>query len=1116
MGKTIELYGFPNYVKTADVKIFVENYTGKGSIAVMKLRHGKGRARRAFAIIQFITEDSATHMVSMALSRGLRYGTAYLKAREMESDIDRKLRMDLPGLEGVKLYFGCQISKGGFSVLETIPDSSLNFGSGKRKVELNFLYNLVQYKLELSYENIWKVELLRPRNKTARYLLVQLLGAPRIFECDVHTSADVSDSVFDKSSYNYKKYILDEEWTRTIDFTKDSCIGQSSAICLEFPSGQNLPNFKDIFAYYEQSERQYTLHPGVPFSQNWGLVPIVAPQGVEIPFDILFKVNSLVQHVCLAGRALNDDFYHWVDPRTMPLDFIKNALEKMYYSKEFCYDPTKWFTDQYKRYLKSNSKNCPRWPAMSLDKGLVYVRRVQITPCKVYFCGPEVNVSNRVLRHFHEHLDNFIRVSFVDEELDKLFSTELSSRAQNKKTDLYTRILDILKNGIVIGDKKFEFLAFSSSQLRENSLWMFAPTGKYTAASIRSWMGNFSKIRNVAKYAARLGQSFGSSTETLSVPRNEIEIIPDVSRTSDGNEYVFSDGIGKISLKFARSVARKCGYHGTPSAFQIRYGGYKGVVAVDPTSRFKLSLRNSMRKYDSDNTKLDVLGRSKFQPCYLNRQLITLLSTLGINDGVFEKKQREAMYQLDTILKDSLKAQEVLDLMPAGEITNVLKKLLICGYKPSEEPFLSMMLQIFRASKLSDLRLKSKIFIPKGRAMMGCLDETSTLEYGQVFVQISNNGLRDRSDDSLPYNLPKKYPITGKVVVTKNPCLHPGDVRVLEAVDVPDLHHMVDCVVFPQKGPRPHPNECSGSDLDGDIYFVCWDPELIPFRQTEPMDYTPFSTVELDHDVTIAEVEEYFTNYMVNDSLGIIANAHTVFADRQPEKAMSAECLKLAKLFSTAVDFPKTGVPAVIPRALYVKEYPDFMEKSNRETYISPNIIGKLYREVMETISSSDGGYVSSFTQEVARRSYDFNMEVDGFMDYVDDAFYYKTNYDYKLGNLMDYYGIKTEAEILSGNIIKLSKSFNKRRDAEAVNQAMTSLRKDARSWFNEGRNGVDSRNGDDKYAKASAWYHVTYHPSYWGRYNQGMGRDHYLSFPWCVFPQLLQIKKKVSNRRYS
>jgi hypothetical protein len=50
---------------------------------------------------------------------------------------------------------------------------------------------------------------------------------------------------------------------------------------------------------------------------------------------------------------------------------------------------------------------------------------------------------------------------------------------------------------------------------------------------------------------------------------------------------------------------------------------------------------------------------------------------------------------------------------------------------------------------------------------------------------------------------------------------------------------------------RPHPNECSGSDLDGDIYFVCWDSELIPPRTIEPMEYDSAQPIVLDHDVEI-------------------------------------------------------------------------------------------------------------------------------------------------------------------------------------------------------------------------------------------------------------------------
>ena len=50
---------------------------------------------------------------------------------------------------------------------------------------------------------------------------------------------------------------------------------------------------------------------------------------------------------------------------------------------------------------------------------------------------------------------------------------------------------------------------------------------------------------------------------------------------------------------------------------------------------------------------------------------------------------------------------------------------------------------------------------------------------------------------------------------------------------------------------RPHPNECSGSALDGDIYFVSWDQPLIPIRMVAPMDYTPAPSDTLDHKVKI-------------------------------------------------------------------------------------------------------------------------------------------------------------------------------------------------------------------------------------------------------------------------
>jgi len=52
--------------------------------------------------------------------------------------------------------------------------------------------------------------------------------------------------------------------------------------------------------------------------------------------------------------------------------------------------------------------------------------------------------------------------------------------------------------------------------------------------------------------------------------------------------------------------------------------------------------------------------------------------------------------------------------------------------------------------------------------------------------------------------------ITGDVLVTKNPCTHPGDIRKLKAVSLSDdpdkykpLSYLTNVVVFPIKGQRP-------------------------------------------------------------------------------------------------------------------------------------------------------------------------------------------------------------------------------------------------------------------------------------------------------------------------
>ncbi|XP_006647856.1 probable RNA-dependent RNA polymerase 1 [Oryza brachyantha] len=1092
VGKTLQVSGFSLHDTAEYVKDLLERIVGSGNVYALKLRHPKNitATSRAFAIVQFQSEEHGS-LVKIAAQRNiLRSGRYYLKVHPSDRDIVPRPRVSMFKLEDATLHIGCLLRERVLSALWSRTKVSVEFGFNLKKIyfHLQLPSGSTEFKLELSYESIWEIELHRPPRSQTKFLLIQVEAAPKIYEPTPRRSG----VMFEDPSFNYFRDSTDDQWTRTTDFTASSCIGQSYILCLEVPCCRDLPNFREYFFYYKEYNHDFECQRGGhPYSNDTRFVPIVKSPGY-VPYEILFKINHLVQNGSLSGPTVDGSFFRMVNPAFFPIDHIKRALEMMSYLKKTCLNPTSWLSEQYSKLRRSRYVQAS--PSILLDDGLVYVYRVQVTPAKVYFYGPEINVSNRVVRNFSADIENFLRISFVDEDCGKLRATDLSPRSLGpdaKKTALHNRVLSVLSNGITIGDKNFEFLAFSSSQLRDNSAWMFASRQGLTASGIRKWMGDFRNIRNVAKYAARLGQSFSSSTETLKVYKHEVEEISDIT---NGTKHVFSDGIGKISSAFAIEVAMKCNLKRfAPSAFQIRYGGYKGVVAVDPTSCWKLSLRKSMLKFQSDNTTVDVLAYSKYQPGFLNRQLITLLSTLGVRDSVFELKQKEAVNQLNRMVTEPQAAIEAIELMPMGEITNAVKEMLLCGYKPDDEPYLSMLLQTFRASKLLELKTKSRIFIPKGRAMMGCLDETRTLKYEQVFIQATSSA-----------NDNDKFIVTGKVVIAKNPCLHPGDIRILQAVDLPVLHHMVNCVVFPQQGPRPHPNECSGSDLDGDIYFVSWDSTLIPPRMVAPMDYTPAPTETLDHDVTIEEVEEYFTNYIVNESLGIIANAHVVFADKEDLKAESSPCIELAKLFSIAVDFPKTGVPAQIRPELHVKEYPDFMEKLDKATYESKGVIGKLYREIKKHTP-----HIKHFTIDVARRSYDTDLIVDGYEDYITEAMALKEEYDFKLCNLMDHYGIKSEAEIISGCILKMAKNFTKNSDADAVRLAVRSLRKEARSWFSEMSSDDNGYDYDASEAKASAWYHVTYHPEYWGCYNEGYERPHLISFPWCMYEKLLRIKQR-------
>lgn len=639
----------------------------------------------------------------------------------------------------------------------------------------------------------------------------QLRYGPRIYQKMAGPNVAAK---FKDDRYRFCKENFEFMWVRTTDFSTLKSIGHSTSFFWEIVEESFDSDVFRSFPLYRENLKDLSLEDGEKFCSPTETVPLVKCRlDSKLPYESLFQLNSLVHTQKISLASVNDeliDLLASLDAETKAVIFQK--LHKM---NSTCYEPLKYVRTQLHVLSIKKKSVLPSQQKRLVDNNIMSCHRALITPSKIYCLGPELETSNHVVKHFAAYASDFMRITFVEEDWSKLPNNAISITLKKGmfsrplRTEIYKRVLNILRDGILIGSKRFEFLAFSASQLRSNSVWLFASNDKVKAADIREWMGSFNNIRSVSKCAARMGQLFSSSRQTFEMAPQDVDLIPDIEITSDGIDYCFSDGIGKISQSFARQLAEKLKLdeNRIPSAFQIRYGGYKGVIAVDRHSFKKLSLRKSMLKFESKNRMLCVTKWSESMPCFLNREIISLLSTLGIKDEALLALQEDQLQLLGKMLTDKEAALDVLESLNGADSNSILVKMLHRFYEPNSEPYLSMMLKAHYTYQLSDLKSRCRIFVPKGRVLIGCLDETGLLNYGQVFVRITVAKTKEKFGDENLRNVDgddSTRIIVGKVVVTKNPCLHPGDIRVLDAVYSEELEEkgLRDCLVFPQKGHR--------------------------------------------------------------------------------------------------------------------------------------------------------------------------------------------------------------------------------------------------------------------------------------------------------------------------
>lgn len=473
---------------------------------------------------------------------------------------------------------------------------------------------------------------------------------------------------------------------------------------------------------------------------------------------------------------------------------------------------------------------------------------VIITPSRMLLSGPFPEKYNRVMRKYASHTSSFLRVGFTDEERLQY----RMDRAVDSRRFVRERFGHFLSHGFSLAGRRFDFLAWSQSGLKQHAVWFvreFQMSNEaVTVDSIISGLGVFRGTPYdprlpycPARLGARRAQAFTTTDAAVEIEAEEIVIEADIE-DPEGRRS-FTDGAGLISEELMAAIweelqkksRRYRRTHTMPDVIQHRFQGSKGTSTVDRLLPGRvLVIRPSMIKFEAPDSRMVEVAAAftRAGPFRLNRPLIMLLEGLQIQGGYqILKKLQDAVIQETKDAANSLSTAAKL-LEPHGlgtgfKVSSAFSNLAKLGLESIPDPFFHRVLNAAIFHILRDLKYHARIPVPGGYTLVGVADPYGYLEEGQVFACVTP------SDNSEPIYL------EGKMIISRSPTIHPGDVQVVQAIGRPpegspyDIHPIRNALVFPTKGMpfslsrvtrvaqsllvgvRPLASALGGGDLDG-------------------------------------------------------------------------------------------------------------------------------------------------------------------------------------------------------------------------------------------------------------------------------------------------------------
>ena len=873
----------------------------------------------------------------------------------------------------------------------------------------------------------------------------------------------------------------------------------------------------------DEVEQPMETNADIPIHQNPDYWEIMM-QNCMWQYSIL-KEN---RNVCLPVGTLARMRHELASAGPSDLPSINQTLEALLI--QISKTGTHYFFDwenTFQKELKDNKQNPPTL-IIPCKENYCYKECAIVTPSRTIPLHPILTQCNRLFRKYPD--ERFLNLAFRDES-----QGELNSR-------VLKRVEDALYNGISVDGVEFYFFVCSSSQLRSKRA-IFIQLHDLNKDEInekiekmRNELIGKCDITNETKFLSRLGLFCTTDTPTCEIQKRETECLEDLRAD---NNLLVTDGAGKMKRSLAVNVLKKYGNETvtveTASALQIRLAGLKGVFTIvddDTDPDFKnyphcnILYRKSMKKIEWTHSTLCAVKVGKFSKVCMNIQMLNLLTSLEDPKGLWDPKPRikelheKEMSEFAKIFIDPNRAR--------NELGGYLKKDTLDVFNVLCEPYFLKLLRCVYTYNIRNLISKVHIPIPLsvGCILMGIPDPIGVLEDDEVFITYIDKEK-------------KRNVREGRILIYKNPCLHPGDLLTPTGVDREELHFLHNVIVFPIKGKTSIPACSGGGDLDGDEFAVIWDEAFIPPKDAifPPQNYDEvlseakkelalerksqgldMEEKPVQNDPKILErLTEGYIRIISNDLLGTIAHYHLSICEQRDDGARDDLAIELSQKATLAVDSPKTGIIPKIPNeALAIirdKGFPDFMEKDHLNFFISTKLLGDLYHRAKDVCykTSEWVNILNYFEKRVLKERVPGNFqlslfEIPGYEEFMEDAKSKYHEYSSAFQQIMLAFGIETEAEVVTGLIIKCHPllSADKGKTMSALAASFDHLTEEFRAIFHH-------ETPKEKYQlKAAAWYITVYKLAL-------QKEDQFVlhSFAWIVPEYLTGIVKAANVPRF-